>query len=181
MPSDCSGSSSIWIVTGAVADVCIAIALIWQFWRIAKHTSFPNTRSLIHRLVIATIKTGSATSIIALVIFLLYIIDNQQNFALGIAFSLGRIYSLTMFVNLNARNTLSGAGQSENNEFEMSNLRSKNAGGHGDHSKAPSVSVIHVVKTIHIEVDVCSFNASSMISSHSLHSLAKFEDRNRKW
>ncbi|KAL0571275.1 hypothetical protein V5O48_010692 [Marasmius crinis-equi] len=92
---------TVWLVGSAIADVSIAITLVVQLRRVK--TAFANTQSLIKRLCGLAIQSGSATSVIALIALIIYLQDNESNISTGFAFTLGRMYALTMLRNLNTR------------------------------------------------------------------------------
>ncbi|KAJ7346160.1 hypothetical protein DFH08DRAFT_809992 [Mycena albidolilacea] len=58
----------IWLVTEAVTDVSIALAFLLEFWKIK--SPIKETRSLVNRLVVQTIQTGTAGATIALVVLI---------------------------------------------------------------------------------------------------------------
>lgn len=152
-------TSRIWLVTSAIADVCIALALIFQFRHLTSYASLPNVRSVIQRLLIATIKTGSATSIVALTVFTLYIINPKANLSLGLGFILGRLYSLTMLANLNARNRLQGEIENKGVNCEPTDWLKASATRREQQLGVYETSLVHIVKTVHIEdaSAVCMF------------------------
>ncbi|KAJ6560593.1 hypothetical protein DFH09DRAFT_1364757 [Mycena vulgaris] len=92
-----------WLVTEAVTDISIALALLLEFRKVK--SSFKETRSLVNRLVAQTIQTGAAGATIALAILISFLVNNESNVPNGIAYCLGRVYCLTMLANLNIRQT----------------------------------------------------------------------------
>ncbi|KAJ6525047.1 hypothetical protein DFH09DRAFT_1188961 [Mycena vulgaris] len=92
-----------WLVTEAVTDISIALALLLEFRKVK--SSFKETRSLFNRLTAQTIQTGAAGATIALAILVAYLANNESNVPTGIAYCLGRVYCLTMLANLNIRQT----------------------------------------------------------------------------
>ncbi|KAJ7860078.1 hypothetical protein B0H14DRAFT_3863875 [Mycena olivaceomarginata] len=106
-------SGTIWIFTQVSADLIIAAALVYEFqkanqsfWR-AGVGAIHNT---LDHLVLLTIQTGSATAVIAVTAFITFLINNETNICAGIMFPLGRVYVLSMLLNLNIR--VSGDGGS---------------------------------------------------------------------
>lgn len=142
---------SIVLVTEIVADVCIALALIWKFRSLNSSASLANMRAFIRRLVIMTVKTGSATSIVVLIAFTLYISNPEANFSVGLMFTLGRVYSLTTLVNLNARNRLHGEIEGNDDDLEQANWLKSNTERRGQQQEAHRMSVIRITKTFHVE------------------------------
>jgi hypothetical protein len=143
---------SLWLVASAATDVCIAGALIWQFKRLETH--FASTDSLIHRLIVATIRSGAVTSLIALITFSLFVANKESNFDVGLSYSLGRAYTLTLLANLNSRSStrrtgLNGEELSENLHSVLpvrGNTESRNMTG------------IHVIRTVLVKDDVSAYH-----------------------
>ncbi|KAJ6569146.1 hypothetical protein B0H19DRAFT_1134670 [Mycena capillaripes] len=92
-----------WFVAEAETDVCIALALSWEVWETQK--AFTETKSVLYRLVAQIILTGAIGAIVAFAALIAYLINSDSNVPVSIAFCLGRVYILTMLVNLNTRNT----------------------------------------------------------------------------
>ncbi|KAK1231982.1 hypothetical protein PQX77_004905 [Marasmius sp. AFHP31] len=90
-----------WLVASAVSDILIAAILIYTLQRL--RTALRKTENLVKRLTILAIQTGSPGSLVATIGLIVYLNDNENNISVGIAFSLGRIYALTMLHNLNSR------------------------------------------------------------------------------
>ncbi|KAF7336917.1 hypothetical protein MVEN_02128000 [Mycena venus] len=91
-----------WLVSEAVTDISITTALIWEF-RQAK-AAFKGTRSsILNRLVAQTVQTGAACATIAFATLITYLLHNESNVPVGIAYCLGRVYVITMLANLNIR------------------------------------------------------------------------------
>ncbi|KAF9268422.1 hypothetical protein L218DRAFT_995141 [Marasmius fiardii PR-910] len=138
-----------WIVGGACADVCIAIALIIQLKRVK--TAFKSTQSLIQRLTVSAIQTGSATSVVAVIALVVYFSNTESNVSTGIAFSFGRLYTISMLGNLNAR--------------------ASNSNDSDDNSKDPAITLdetqnrIHVVRTAVVHTDDRSPNPGAAANS----------------
>ncbi|KAJ7917457.1 hypothetical protein B0H13DRAFT_2442589 [Mycena leptocephala] len=99
--------ATIWLVTEAVADLSIAAALLWQL-RKAKPT-LVETRSALDRLMALTIQTGTATATLAVATLTTFLLKEESNVPVGIAFMLGRVYVLSMLTNLNVRRSGSPA------------------------------------------------------------------------
>ncbi|KAJ7237784.1 hypothetical protein C8J57DRAFT_1566660 [Mycena rebaudengoi] len=96
-----------WLITEAVTDISIASALLWEF-RKAK-SMFKETQrracDLLNRLVTQTIQTGTAGASLALAIVIAFLVNKESNVPTGMAYTLGRVYCITMLANLNVRNT----------------------------------------------------------------------------
>ncbi|KAJ7815180.1 hypothetical protein B0H14DRAFT_3476452 [Mycena olivaceomarginata] len=92
---------SILLVGEAVADLSIAAALLWQLTK--ARTNLAGTRSVLNRLVVLTIQTGTATATIAVAALIAFLSDPESNVSVGIAYTLGRMYVISMLANLNVR------------------------------------------------------------------------------
>ncbi|KAJ7062695.1 hypothetical protein C8F01DRAFT_1134974 [Mycena amicta] len=93
--------ASIWLVIEAVADLSIAAAMLWEL-RKARPT-LVDTRSVLDRLVVLTIRTGTATATLAVATVIAFLLNDETNISVGIAYTLGRVYVLSMLANLNVR------------------------------------------------------------------------------
>ncbi|KAI3609005.1 hypothetical protein WG66_011052 [Moniliophthora roreri] len=92
---------TIWLGLSAVTDVSITAILIYTLQRMK--TNFRKTKNLIKRLTTLAIQTGSPGSMVATIALIIYLNDTESNISVGVAFSLGRVYALTMLHNLNSR------------------------------------------------------------------------------
>ncbi|KAJ6566662.1 hypothetical protein B0H19DRAFT_1257857 [Mycena capillaripes] len=90
-----------WLVAEAVTDISISLALLLELRKVK--SSFKETRSLVNRLMAHTIQTGAAGATIALAVLVSFLANNQSNVPTGIAYCLGRVYCITMLLNLNLR------------------------------------------------------------------------------
>ncbi|KAF9557737.1 hypothetical protein CPC08DRAFT_34074 [Agrocybe pediades] len=89
----------------AFTDICINVALTWKLRMSSTYSS--GTRHLVDRIVTYAIVTGCTTSIFALSVLISYLIYPPSAISTGIAFSLGRVYTLTMIFTLISRDKLS--------------------------------------------------------------------------
>ncbi|KAF7328511.1 hypothetical protein MVEN_02538400 [Mycena venus] len=92
---------TLWLVTEAVADISIAAALIWQFKKARPY--LVETSSILDRLMLLTMQTGTATATIAAGALVAFLLNEESNVCVGIAYTLGRVYMLSMLANLNVR------------------------------------------------------------------------------
>ncbi|KAJ7466291.1 hypothetical protein FB451DRAFT_1260590 [Mycena latifolia] len=93
--------ATIWLVTEAVADLSIAAALLWELRK--ARPSLVDTRSVLDRLVALTIRTGAATATLAVATVIAFLLKEETNISVGIAYTIGRVYVLSMLANLNVR------------------------------------------------------------------------------
>ncbi|KAJ7101913.1 hypothetical protein C8R44DRAFT_808866 [Mycena epipterygia] len=95
--------ATIWLVTEAMADLSIAAALLWELRKARPTFVETRTRSVVDRLVALTIRTGTATATLAVAALIAFLLDDENNVSVGIAYTLGRVYMLSMLANLNVR------------------------------------------------------------------------------
>ncbi|KAI5478339.1 small nuclear RNA activating complex, polypeptide 3, 50kDa [Pseudohyphozyma bogoriensis] len=83
---------TVWLVTSGVADVSIALTLVWQLLLVKKKTVRISTESrmieVLNKLVRNAIETGSVTATVAIIAFCCYITNVESNVSVGIAFTL---------------------------------------------------------------------------------------------
>ncbi|KAJ7863719.1 hypothetical protein B0H13DRAFT_2070072, partial [Mycena leptocephala] len=92
--------ATIWLVTEAVADLGVAAALLWEFRKAKRNLG---ETSVLDRLVALTIRTGTATATLAVATLIAFLLEEETNISVGIAYTLGRVYVLSMLANLNVR------------------------------------------------------------------------------
>ncbi|KAJ7302149.1 hypothetical protein DFH08DRAFT_978141 [Mycena albidolilacea] len=92
----------IWTFGTAAGDILIAAALIWKL--ITMRTSYKSTNSLIQRLVVGAIQTGSTTSTVAIAALVAYFIGgNRSNVPTAFHSLVAPLYMLTLLYNFNLR------------------------------------------------------------------------------
>ncbi|KAF5367592.1 hypothetical protein D9757_010643 [Collybiopsis confluens] len=126
----------VWLISSAVADVSISVALIWQLFSmrtsfssqtegyalivICRVDNLPVLGSTIKRLIRQTIQTGSASSIIAVCTLIAYLKSKTSNVeSLSLAYILEKVYVLTLLTNLNMRKTSQSTNTAFSNDEEM--------------------------------------------------------------
>ncbi|KAJ7088536.1 hypothetical protein C8R43DRAFT_1050693 [Mycena crocata] len=100
----------IWIIASAAADVSIATALIWKLQ--GMKTTFKETNTMIHRIMLRAIQSGATTSVATLLIIITYLRKNDSNLPTLFCFLLGPLYVLTLLYNFNLRQQHNHAGNS---------------------------------------------------------------------
>ncbi|KAH8921792.1 hypothetical protein BT69DRAFT_1282879 [Atractiella rhizophila] len=96
----------IWFCAKAMTDISIAAALVFYLFRRRTHTVFEETRSLLVRLMLYAVETGSVTSFASLAAFGLFLHNPNSNAASAIGQCLGRLHSITFVFNLLFRSKL---------------------------------------------------------------------------
>ncbi|KAJ6449454.1 hypothetical protein C8R45DRAFT_1130792 [Mycena sanguinolenta] len=94
----------VWIITQASADLIIAGALILELMK-AKSVFKGQRRAnnMLNRLVLHIIQTSTVTAVIAVLALIMALIDDENNIAVGILYASGRVYVISMLINLNIR------------------------------------------------------------------------------
>ncbi|KAI3614548.1 hypothetical protein WG66_009742 [Moniliophthora roreri] len=92
---------TIWLGLSAITDISITAVLIYNLRQMK--TKFRKTRNMVKRLSTLAIQTGTPGSVVATIALIIYLNDTGGNISVGVAFSLGRVYSLTMLHTLNSR------------------------------------------------------------------------------
>ncbi|KAJ7277147.1 hypothetical protein C8J57DRAFT_1308657 [Mycena rebaudengoi] len=90
-----------WLCFQAAADLIIAGVLVVKLR--ALKTNFIGTKHLIRRMSLAAVRNGSITTILIIIGIILFRVEPQTNTATMIEMTIGRVYTLSMLVNLNSR------------------------------------------------------------------------------
>ncbi|KAF7335168.1 hypothetical protein MSAN_02350000 [Mycena sanguinolenta] len=98
-------SGTVWIVTQVAADIIIAGALVLELMRARSLLKGRRIESVLNRLVLRTLQTGTATAVIAVLSLMAFLIDDKTNVPVGIMYPIGRVYVLSMLINLNFRDS----------------------------------------------------------------------------
>ncbi|KAJ6452099.1 hypothetical protein C8R45DRAFT_1124172 [Mycena sanguinolenta] len=97
-------SGTVFFVTQVSADILIAAALVREFLEAkSKFREQRRVKNILNRLVLRTIQTGTATAVIGAGALVVFVINDETNIPAGIMNTLGRVYLLSMLMNLNAR------------------------------------------------------------------------------
>jgi hypothetical protein len=95
--------TTLWISSAVVTDWAIAAALVWELRRLDSIVTMRSTHHMIRRLMSDAIKTGAVTSLLVTSSIIVYMLLPETNLPVGIGFTFGRVYSLTMLYNINHR------------------------------------------------------------------------------
>ncbi|KAJ7677294.1 hypothetical protein B0H14DRAFT_3536694 [Mycena olivaceomarginata] len=83
--------------------VGIAGVLVYEFQKARSKFMEGRRRMISNRLVVLTIRTGSATAVLAIAAFIMYLVNTETNISVGIMYLESRVYVLSMLMNLNIR------------------------------------------------------------------------------
>ncbi|KAF7349024.1 hypothetical protein MVEN_01423700 [Mycena venus] len=152
-----------WLVTEAATDISIALVLLLEFRKVK--SSFEETRSLLNRLVVQTIRTGAAGATIALAVLVAFLANDQSNVPTSIGYCIGRVYCITMLANLNSRETgktWSSIGTSSDADPETRDER-----GNQERSDGDDCGGIHVHRSATVHIDAPQeFSSGSFNPNH---------------
>ncbi|KAF9519014.1 hypothetical protein BS47DRAFT_1388434 [Hydnum rufescens UP504] len=140
---ECTWLIVTWLAFQAVSDVAIATCMCILLRR--RRTGFQRTDSIINRMVLYTIGTGSLTGVLSCIILGLFATYGFEFSVLILTMPLSALYSITMLANLHARRTLQ-TKLTQTTPLQVMNSIAK-------HRKPPS-TVVHVTKetTVHDEM-----------------------------
>jgi len=96
-------SIDIWLAGSFVTDILITGCMIWLLLHAQKRTVWSQTSSILNKLIVNTIQTGLITSLVAGVDLFLWVHYKNDNYELGAAFILGKLYSNSFISSLNSR------------------------------------------------------------------------------
>ncbi|KAI0721762.1 hypothetical protein C8Q72DRAFT_897375 [Fomitopsis betulina] len=94
------GLLSSWLITGVVADVLIAVSLVWHLHR--RKSGFSETDSIVNKIILLTVQTGVLTTTWAITGLTFYLASDRDthNF---FNFSLAKWYTIFLMSSLNNR------------------------------------------------------------------------------
>ncbi|KAK4705322.1 hypothetical protein P7C70_g887, partial [Phenoliferia sp. Uapishka_3] len=164
---------TIWMTTTSGADIGVAITLIIQLMHVQKKYSDAAASSrlggILNSLIWRAIQTGSVTALFAILCLCLYLTDQKSNVTIGTGFSLARIYSLTMLVNLNSRRSLAEKTTNSGSASSGDNMKGFSFQPKNKLKRHPALNVsIDHQRTVDVE------------GPHTIH-LESFESNNRPY
>ncbi|KAJ7886135.1 hypothetical protein B0H14DRAFT_1320579 [Mycena olivaceomarginata] len=93
----------LWLTGSFLTDVLIMGSMVWIL-HTSKFTSrVPQTDSLLNRLMLNTIQTGTATAVCAGVALVLFVKYTDKNYYLAFTYVLGKLYSNSFMATINSR------------------------------------------------------------------------------
>jgi len=93
--------AAVWLIIQTIADIVITTCMCLLLRH--RRTGFQKTDSVINRMVLYTISTGLATSVLSCVILAIFAKYGFNFGVFAIGMPLGGFYSVTMLANLNMR------------------------------------------------------------------------------
>ncbi|KAJ7441720.1 hypothetical protein FB451DRAFT_1414511 [Mycena latifolia] len=92
-----------WLAGSLVTDIVIAGTMIWILYTAKSAIDTPRTRSLLNRLMVNTIQTGTATAVCAGIELILWVKFTDTNYHIAFGYVLAKLYSNSFMATLNAR------------------------------------------------------------------------------
>ncbi|CAK5265479.1 unnamed protein product [Mycena citricolor] len=129
---------TIWLSGCVAADAIITAILVVKFRTMNAQTTFSDTRNLIRRLTIASLRNGSITTIMTIITVIVFSAQPEANSATMIEITIGRIYTLSMLSNLNNRSSLFG-GSTEGKTSDQTHHHHANHNNTNTQGNVPTV------------------------------------------
>ncbi|KAF9511111.1 hypothetical protein BS47DRAFT_1347152 [Hydnum rufescens UP504] len=101
---ECTWLIVTWLAIQAAADIVIAACMCLLLWH--RRTGSRKTDSMINRMILYTISTGSVTSVLSCFVLMTFVKYGFHLSELTISMPLGGFYTVTMLANLHSRKTL---------------------------------------------------------------------------
>ncbi|KAJ6472424.1 hypothetical protein C8R45DRAFT_1217734 [Mycena sanguinolenta] len=160
-------TAPVWVSTQLSADFLIASALIWEFHKVTSTFIVSQRRitNALNRVIILTVQTGSATSVVALAALVTYRVQPDSNVDIGIMYNLGRVYMLSMLLNLNIR-TSGRSGTSRGGSSRTPTGAPSSIVLAGLDTTVEDLGGIHVHRTAVVQIKDKPSNADFKSSSH---------------
>ncbi|THU91687.1 hypothetical protein K435DRAFT_226165 [Dendrothele bispora CBS 962.96] len=95
--------SNIALVASGVADVLIAATLFITLKPMVRNSMKKSTKEKVKKLMVQLVSTGSLTTAFHFTIVVMHVTNTNGHVPHGIALFLGRIYAISMMLNLNGR------------------------------------------------------------------------------
>jgi hypothetical protein len=93
-----------WLVAEAVSDSAIATSMVLLLRR--QRTGFEKTDGMINTLIVYSINTGAATSIVAIATAITFALEQFHFAVLALAPPLGALYTICLLANLHSRTAI---------------------------------------------------------------------------
>ncbi|KAJ3879846.1 hypothetical protein F5051DRAFT_325022, partial [Lentinula edodes] len=93
----------IWLGGAALADLVIALSMLYLLYSAKRNTTFKETERMISRLIRLTVETGVVTATSAIMELILFQSFQENNLHFTIALMLCKIYSNAFMASLNSR------------------------------------------------------------------------------
>ncbi|KAK7034667.1 hypothetical protein VNI00_012309 [Paramarasmius palmivorus] len=103
----------VWLISSAVADVLIALSMIYALNRYDR--SFEQTNDIVKKIIRLTVETGTITACVAICHAALILAMPQKNYHVLPAMILAKLYSNSLMVMFNSRIRMAGRDHNEIN------------------------------------------------------------------
>ncbi|KZP05241.1 hypothetical protein FIBSPDRAFT_1054207 [Athelia psychrophila] len=113
----------LWLVSAAVADICITISLCYHLQQ--RKTGFSATDDIVNKIIKLTVQTGAVTAICATIDVIVFCVDNTGTHLI-FNVPLSKLYTNSLMSSLNARGGWKFGGNA-NNESSTGGVITKRA------------------------------------------------------
>ncbi|KAJ7605246.1 hypothetical protein DFH06DRAFT_1253022 [Mycena polygramma] len=112
----------VWLIGSLVTDTLISLCMLWILLKARNNTPRPSSKIMFDKLIVNTVKTGSATTIIAAATLILF--DGfPDRIYYGTTFNfLQKLYAISLLANLNARQRSSDSSAEASLELNFSDI-----------------------------------------------------------
>ncbi|KAJ7151719.1 hypothetical protein C8R46DRAFT_491289 [Mycena filopes] len=113
----------VWLIGSLTTDTLISFCMLWILFQARNRTHWETSKLMFNKLIVNTVKTGSATTIVAAVTLVLFDLFRDHNYYGTTFIFLQKMYSISLLVNLNARQrSSSGVEDQEVAEINFSDI-----------------------------------------------------------
>ncbi|KAJ7191162.1 heme peroxidase [Mycena haematopus] len=106
--------ATISFICVVVADMLTAAGLIWKLR--SMRSSFAQTNSLVNRVMLGALQTGSATSLCSILLLVTFLKNPESNVPTFFIFLFAPLYSLTLLLNFNIRQSTGPSSTNKTSE-----------------------------------------------------------------
>ncbi|EAU87097.1 hypothetical protein CC1G_05786 [Coprinopsis cinerea okayama7 len=164
-------------ISGAAIDVVIAVSMLW-FLSAKRESAMPKVTRLLDKLVAWTIGTGLLTSVAAVVIVIVFMIQDHTLIWLALYTFLAKLYSNSLLCALNARSNLREEAARSSISHSRTRLRELTSSNGRPGNPVNPIS-IEMMTTTQMEVDDVPIFYTVPLQPHATPSVAS-DDANLK-
>ncbi|KAJ7649575.1 hypothetical protein DFH06DRAFT_1475918 [Mycena polygramma] len=92
-----------WLAAAFTTDVMIACCMVWILQTVKSKSKITQTDSLLNKLILSSVQTGSVTVVAAAVDLALLVEYTDTNYHLAFGYILGKLYTNSFMANMNMR------------------------------------------------------------------------------
>ncbi|KAJ7671906.1 hypothetical protein B0H17DRAFT_1244460 [Mycena rosella] len=107
----CHGFFEAWLIGSFVTDTLISLCMLWILFKARHNTPRQSSKHMLNQLIINTVKTGCATTIVAAVTLALFSGLPHTTYNAATSNFLQKLYSISLLTNLNARQRINSGAE----------------------------------------------------------------------